>query len=374
MPKPNTRFLRHIIKDTDTHNKNLLAKEAVESRARLKDLEQAEDIKRQKTNPNSRDIRRRQMGDIQAILGVKKRRREDDNSDDKRDDSRRRRADSDTRDRHDRRRRRSPRTDGDLFKSSDEDKRRHGRLSERDHADYEARSRKSDEKRSRRSRDHSSPEEDERRSRHRRSHRHRSKSPRRHKSSRSPDDRRRKHRHRSRHRSRSRTTSPSHKNKGSEPDTQTAGQDSDPLEDFIGPPPPPKLRGRGTIGGAAALDRRFSESYDPKLDVQMGDETEQDPWDDAVEAFRDRQKLRLNQDQRLKDAGFTEEQIQKAKGPTEKAEPDVVWTKAGEKREWDKGKGVDGMNDDDDDDDDLGIDYDNGVGERRVRTLFSEDY
>ena len=45
MPKPNTRFLRNIIKGTDTHNKALLAKEAAESKARLKRLERTEDIK-----------------------------------------------------------------------------------------------------------------------------------------------------------------------------------------------------------------------------------------------------------------------------------------------------------------------------------------
>uniref|UniRef100_A0A8H7NKC6 Uncharacterized protein n=1 Tax=Bionectria ochroleuca TaxID=29856 RepID=A0A8H7NKC6_BIOOC len=71
LPKPNTRFLRHIIKDTDTHNKALLAKEAAESKARLEDLEHSEEVKRLKSNPNSHDIRRRQLGDIHAILGAR---------------------------------------------------------------------------------------------------------------------------------------------------------------------------------------------------------------------------------------------------------------------------------------------------------------
>ncbi len=86
-----------------------------------------------------------------------------------------------------------------------------------------------------------------------------------------------------------------------------------------------------------------------------------------MEAFRDRQKLRMSQDQRLKDAGFTEEQIQKAKGIAEKTEQDVVWSKAGEKREWDKGKGLDldGTDEDEDDGD---------LAEQHPRTLFSEDY
>lgn len=133
------------------------------------------------------------------------------------------------------------------------------------------------------------------------------------------------------------------------------------MEDLIGPPPPPKHRGRGTIGGAAALDRRFSESYDPRLDVRMEDD--EDPWDDAVESFRDQQKMRLNQDQRLKFAGFTDEQIQRAKGLQEKAELNVVWSKAGEKREWDKGKGRAVGNDEDNND---------AMPPVRQSTLFSE--
>ncbi|OAQ68477.1 pre-mRNA-splicing factor 38B [Pochonia chlamydosporia 170] len=344
LPKPNTRFLRHIIKDTNTHNKALLAKEAAESRARLKDLEYAEDVKRRKTNPNAKDIRRRQMGDIHAILGGKKRRREDDDS-----------GRSTPRDRSDsgsRSERKSSKRRDDLFDEGSE-KQRHGRLSERDYADHDGESRSEDKRKSRRSRHHASPDHDDTRHRHSRSRRDRSKSPRHHRS-RSPDDQKRSHRHRSRHRSRSKESSQQNKKSSAAQD-----QDSDPLEDLIGPAPPPKYRGRGTIGGAAELDRRFSASYDPKLDVRMSDD-DADPWDDAVESFRDRQKLRLHQDQRLKDAGFTDEQIQRSKGASDKLQDNVVWSKAGEKREWDKGKGV-GMDGVDEDDD-------------RPRTLFSEDY
>ena len=38
-PKPNTGFLRHIIRQTDSHNAALQAKEAKESRARLRQLD-----------------------------------------------------------------------------------------------------------------------------------------------------------------------------------------------------------------------------------------------------------------------------------------------------------------------------------------------
>jgi len=60
-PKPNTRFLRNIIKDTDSHNAALLAKEAAESKARLMSLETKE-------KRAGADIRKRQLGHITAHL------------------------------------------------------------------------------------------------------------------------------------------------------------------------------------------------------------------------------------------------------------------------------------------------------------------
>lgn len=123
--------------------------------------------------------------------------------------------------------------------------------------------------------------------------------------------------------------------------------ESDPLEEFIGPAPPPRYRGRGTVGGASGLDRRFSDSYDPSTDILPDDEEAN--LDDAVEAFRDRQKLRLVQAERARAAGIAEHQIQKMNNSQrEKTEEDVVWSKAGEKREWDLGKGEKGVDDGDD--------------------------
>ncbi len=82
-------------------------------------------------------------------------------------------------------------------------------------------------------------------------------------------------------------------------------------------------------------------------------------WDDAVEAFRDRLKLKQNQEHRMRDAGFPEDQIRRAAHGGEKTEKDVVWSKAGEKRDWDRGKTVD---------DDGSMDME------QPSTLFSEDY
>ncbi|KAG5990426.1 hypothetical protein E4U43_004293 [Claviceps pusilla] len=352
--KPNTRFLRHIIRDTDAHNKALLAKETAESRARLCDLEHAEETRRRKSNPDARDIRRRQMGDIHAILGGKNRPRE---RDDRESRSRRSTRDKDAQES------RASRTDVDSSRrSSARSRRHHDRLSGRDSDRKHTISERDGRKRSRGHGDAEPSEEGDEKDKRRRSRRRRSRSPRAELEGR--EERRRRPRHRSRDRSRTRRSSSPKRD--AKPPSPRHEEDSDPLEDFIGPPPPPNHRGRGTIGGAAALDRRFSESYDPQLDVPMSDDNDDDPWNDAVESYRDRQKMRLNQDQRMKEAGFTDEQIQRAKGSENKAEPSVVWSKAGEKREWDKGKG-------------LGFETDADRDASQVpcplqSTLFSEDF
>lgn len=115
--------------------------------------------------------------------------------------------------------------------------------------------------------------------------------------------------------------------------------DSDPLEDLIGPAPPPRTqpRGRGALKASSGMDSRFSSDYDPKSDVQLEDDTRGD-WDDALEALRDRAKFRQQGADRLREAGFTEEQVKKWEKGDEKTIDDVTWAKAGEKREWDRGK------------------------------------
>lgn len=124
-------------------------------------------------------------------------------------------------------------------------------------------------------------------------------------------------------------------------------EESDSLEEFIGPAPPPRYRGRGAVGEASGLDRRFSESYDPSKDVLPDDEEANVV--DAVEAFKDRQKLRPVQQEWMRAAGIADDQIQKMNNSQrEKTEEDVVWSKAGEKREWDRGKGKNGEDDGDD--------------------------
>lgn len=139
--------------------------------------------------------------------------------------------------------------------------------------------------------------------------------------------------------------------------SDTGHEDDDPLDHFIGPFPAvqPTVRGRGRISTASAMDKRFSDSYDPRSDTQPDDDYSEGigsgggskDWDESAEAYRDRQKWKQQGAARLRVAGFTEEQIKKWEkgGPSgEKDLDDVRWRKAGEDREWDRGKvvGVDG--------------------------------
>lgn len=110
-------------------------------------------------------------------------------------------------------------------------------------------------------------------------------------------------------------------------------------------------RGRGTTSHASGIDTRFSASYDPSTDVQLDDQDDNEgyagnDWDQALEALRDRQKWKLQGAERLRAAGFSEEEVRKWERSGEgRREEDVRWGRRGEGREWDRGKvvGVDGV-------------------------------
>ena len=384
-PKPNTRFLNNIIRDTNSHNRALLAKENAESQARLRELEEAEQEKRReeerrlrKTRPGPSDTRKRMLGDIAAHLGgpSKKRRTE----------SNERPADGATstepktsstshRSASDRRIRDSAKRNGDDGRLADSSKER------RNDPDERHRSERTSEKSHRSSRrehekdgadrgqkDLFSKIEDIRRSNHRekshkdddrrqsraegeRSHRHRHRSPRRKDELYDKDDD-------------DRQTSKSRRRLSPPPRSHTDESDSDPLDDIIGPAPAPtseptvRRRGRGATSGASGIDSRFAADYDPKLDVTpepedpglsggsskgrggagVGGEAD---WDNAVEAFRDRVKWRQQGAERLRSAGFSEEEIRKWEKGGQKDESDVRWNSKGGLREWDRGKVVD---------------------------------
>ncbi|UNI24155.1 hypothetical protein JDV02_009927 [Purpureocillium takamizusanense] len=257
-------------------------------------------------------LRRRQMDGIRAILGGASR-----DPVPSRHHGERRGGDSTTR------------HGGSILRGGDHPK-RHDRLIEHRHPSRD------DELTSRRSRHDTHISGEERPCHHTTSRRSRSRSPRRRRS-RSPERSRRR---------RDRSSSPRSKRASRQP--AAASSDSD--HENFGPAPPPTFKGRGTIGGAADLDRRFSSSYDPKMDVDPG--SDGGDWDDTVEAYRDRLKLKQNQERRMRDAGFPEDQIRKMT-QGEKTDKDVVWGKAGEKRDWDRGK---------------------DEGDTQPPTLFSEDY
>ena len=134
------------------------------------------------------------------------------------------------------------------------------------------------------------------------------------------------------------------KHKGSESLSGSLDSDSDPLGSIIGPLPPPpaqkiRIRGRGTFASSTAIDSHFSSKYDPSQDIHPNSESEND-WDQALEALRDRQRWKQQGADRLRSAGFSEEEIQKWQRGGEKGEEDVKWKGKGEGREWDRGKVV----------------------------------
>jgi len=88
------------------------------------------------------------------------------------------------------------------------------------------------------------------------------------------------------------------------------------------------------------MDSRFSSNYNPTIDVQP-DPEEEDDWEQALEAMRDRQRWKQQGADRLLAAGFSETEVKKWEKGDAKDESDVKWAKHGEGREWDRGKVVD---------------------------------
>ncbi|KAL8863483.1 MAG: hypothetical protein Q9178_000164 [Gyalolechia marmorata] len=346
-PKPNTRFLKNIIKETDSHNAALRAKEIADARLRLrgingKGLRKAhrglpEDDRR---DENGRSIKRRRLDEA------------DEHADQNSQPSHRHKNDE----RSERRRRRHYANHSSDTETERSRHRSHHRRRQHNRSTLPG----SDRTRRRRSR-----------------HRHRSRSKPRARS-RSPDKANPSHWHHQSHQKRRPSTSPppvssSHHTtyKSSpppsprSPSTQSSASDSDPLTSLIGPLPPrrkhdepsslpPLRRGRGTHtlnSSSAPIDTHFTSTYNPALDIQataLDPSEEGDDWDNALEALRDRAKWRSSGAERLRAAGFTDEEVrkwEKSSGDGEGREADVRWRGRGEGREWDRGKvvGADGV-------------------------------
>lgn len=131
---------------------------------------------------------------------------------------------------------------------------------------------------------------------------------------------------------------------------------------------PIRSRGRGAHkANLSNIDAHFAADYDPSLDVHMEEDdldqrkgcsrrpvagltTEEDDWELALEALRDRARWKQKGEERLREAGFNDAVVDRWKsnsskpatggGDDEGRLEDVKWSKQGEDREWDRGKFV----------------------------------
>ena len=110
-----------------------------------------------------------------------------------------------------------------------------------------------------------------------------------------------------------------------------------------GDKPAVQYRGRGAhkLAATSNIDDHFSSKYDPALDVQPNAEEadEKEDWDMALEALRDRQAWQKKHADRMRAAGFNDEDIRNwEESGREKDVHDVRWAGKGQTRAWDVGK------------------------------------
>lgn len=260
-PKPNTRFLSHIVREADSHNAALKRKEEVEAERRLRALRDADGRPAKRRRADESDVSKRSRM-FKDILGAAKSERR--------------------------------------VRVSD-DRRRHG---SKDSAKHESHSR------------------------------HRS---------RSPGERRRHVRRRSRSTESDREDSKSRRHQSRPEQTTKSTREPRPSyndRDEV------RIRGRGAHKHRSAMDEHFKEGYDPSQDVSLDSDhiSDAEDWDLALEAMRDRAKYKQSQASRMRDAGFSEDDIAKwEKGLLNQGREDgdassVKWSRKGEVREWDAGK------------------------------------
>ncbi|KAK6361546.1 hypothetical protein TWF730_005266 [Orbilia blumenaviensis] len=370
-PKPNTRFLKNLVKEADSHNAALLAKEAEEARLRLEKLRRengrnrgAGGGERERERDRSRERRHRRSSrsrspDRRPARGKdrsRSRERRQRDKDDIRKGEKRRAVEIGDIDRLLQASRRE-RRDGEKSKDKDKDRERSNRDRERSYSRERERHGSRRDKERRRSRDR------DRTRRSHRSRRSRTRSPSRSKS-RSPSPDRRRHKSHKRHKSRSSSSpdsrSPRKRRRSDSPKTSarlSPLKDDDPLEEYLlkrdmdrspeigpsllsKPTNGPKPRGRG-LPGASAMDARFDPSYDPTMDVTPTNPEDEDDWEAALEALRDRQKWKQQGKERLKAAGFDNDFIEAWETNTTKDESKIKWSKEKGGRDWDRGKVID---------------------------------
>ena len=325
-PRPNTKFLKSLMRETDSHNAALKRREEAEARIRLRRLREKE----------------RYIGDSKGREGGL---RAHGNGDGDGERSAKRRRVSGEEDGEGRRDRKTYRRTGDKYERmggrdaeshGDSDLRRGKHSRHRTRADVESRDHAENGERRRTAKSSgkdrgSQSAHDDRRSEHRTRNRRRSRSTSASSTENSSPQREQKRHRLSSDRDRNRRPRATEENKHTKPhrpDRQTSrASSSDPLEDLVGPlpdnldplssrHPAPRIRGRGAhklSSTSAMMDSHFAHDYDPEEDVNLASEPEKEreDWDMALEALRDRQMWKKKHAERLREAGFDDGQIEK---------------------------------------------------------------
>jgi hypothetical protein len=86
------------------------------------------------------------------------------------------------------------------------------------------------------------------------------------------------------------------------------------------------------------MDSRFLADYDPAMEAEPDFVDESADFEDALEAYRDRQKWKQQGAERLRSAGMGEDFIKAWENNDIKNEANLKWAKKGGMREWDRGK------------------------------------
>ncbi|CAK7224726.1 hypothetical protein SCUCBS95973_005615 [Sporothrix curviconia] len=375
--KPNTRFLSHIVREANSHNAALLARETADARKRLKRLMREDgngahdddrrssaggDDRKRKDESRHRGRHASRAEDAKYDEDRHRRRRShaDGHDDDTGDDER----NPGSRSRHSHRQHRSRHRD-----SSRED-----RAGERERKDRDRRSRHSH--RRDRSREDDTNDKNDKNERNNKDHRtSKSKQWRR---SASPRPSSSKHHRRDRGRSRDddgdgkRTRYRSLDDSSREASLSASGSasSSDPLDEFVGPrlasdplaesggsdSTGMRIRGRGAhsatgSGFSSSMDRHFAADYDPAKDVEhplQGPRPQVAPRtfgpstitvdDEDTEMQDDRKQLLRGSAERLRKAGFTDKEIAILARGGRRHPGHTPWAKKGEAREWDRDK------------------------------------
>jgi hypothetical protein len=321
-PKPNTRFLKNLVREADSHNAALKKKEEMEARLRQRELNERERHNRVGDgyiDADRRPVKRRRYDDEDDY---RQRRRANEDRDHSRQNTTSERSRSPER-RHGRNRRArdDAHTKSRLHRISDRDRRRHRSRSSSELPTMDRPNRSRTEVRRKELED--PPKERQRWSQST--------------ASATPEDEKK----------------PRKKNR----ERQSDASDSDPLETLVGPldrskenhtikeKPPIRSKGRGAYKPSnAAMDAHFSSDYNPGLDLhpESEPEGEKEDWDMALEALRDREMFKQKHAERLREAGFGDAEIKKWEDSgKEKGVDDVKWAGKGQAREWDVGKVVD---------------------------------